>query len=73
MINEQRRGRPTRKRLNNEPTHTVWAESDNQGGFLIFAGIQGTDVKTYAGSARSRDSLDYNIRKAKMRFGLPIS
>ena len=72
MINEQRRGRPIRKRLANKPTHTVWAESDKKGGFILFAGIKGTDVKTYAGSATSRATLDYNMRKAKMKFGLPV-
>ena len=72
MINEQRRGK-VRKRLANKPKHTVWYESDKEGGFLIFAGVPGTDVKTYAGSASSRDTLDYNIRKAKLKFGLPIN
>ena len=72
MINEQRRGRPIRKRLVNNSSHTVWAERDKKGGFILFAGIKGTDIKTYAGSATSRDTLDYNIRKAKMRFGLYI-
>jgi len=72
MINEKRLGRPIRKRLDNKPTHTVWAESNKKGGFILFAGIKGTDVKTYAGSATSRATLDYNMRKAKMKFGLPI-
>jgi soluble lytic murein transglycosylase-like protein len=72
MINEQRKGRPFRKRLANKPQHSVWFESDKKGGFLIFAGVKGTEIKTYAGSATSRSTLDYNIRKAKSRFGLPI-
>lgn len=72
MINEQRRGRPIRKRLAAKPEHSIWAESNKQGGFILFAGIKGTDIKTYAGSATSRATLDYNMRKAKMKFGLPL-
>ena len=40
------------------------------GGYRIFFGIKGTDVKTYAGGATSRATLDYNIRKAEVKFGL---
>ena len=72
MINEQRRGRPFRKRLANKPQYSVWFESDKKGGFLIFAGVKGTDVRTYAGSATCRATLDYNMRKAKTRFNLPL-
>ena len=72
MINEQR-SRPGRSRLAKKaPSHAVWAESDKKGGFLIFAGVKGTEIKTYVGSARSRSTLDYNLRKAKTKFGLPV-
>lgn len=70
MITEQRR--KLRKRLQNKPQYTVWHESNNQGGFIIFAGIRGTDVKTYAGSATSRATLDYNMRKARNKFKLSV-
>ncbi len=72
MINKQSKGR-IRKRFANKTKHTVWHESDNQGGFFIFAGIKGTDIKTYAGSARSRDTLDYNMRKAKKNFCITVN
>ena len=73
MINEQRsRTRSKRFNRDNAPSHSVWAEGDKKGGFLIFAGVKGTDIKTYVGSARSRSTLDYNLRKAKTRFGIPL-
>ena len=50
----------------------VGLASNKQGGFILFAGIKGTDIKTYAGSATSRATLDYNMGKAKMKFGLPL-
>jgi hypothetical protein len=40
--------------------------------YVIYCGIKGTDIKTYAGSAMTRTTLDYNLRKAKMKFGLPV-
>lgn len=51
----------------------VWAEPKRGGGYAIFCGVPGTDVKTFAGAAMSRDTLDYNIRKAKMKFGIPLN
>ena len=72
MIKEQRNGR-VRKRLVSKEKHTVWYESDKKGGFIIFAGIKGTDIQTYAGSATSRDALEYKIRMAKRNFGLPVN
>ena len=64
--------RSFRKRVQDKPQHSVWYEANKRGGYTIFAGIKGTDVKTYAGSAMSRTTLDYNMRKAKMKFGLSI-
>ena len=52
---------------------SVWAEANKRGGYTIYAGIKGTDVKTYAGGATSRATLDYNIRKAEVKFGLRSS
>ena len=75
MINANRSNttRPNRRWVKrSEPTHTVWAESNKRGGFIIYAGIKGTDVKTYAGSATSQATLDYNMRKAKTKFNLPV-
>ena len=54
------------------PTHSIWAESNKQGGFIIYAGVKGTDIKTYAGSATSQATLDYNLRKARVKFSLPV-
>jgi len=64
--------RRQRRRVTDKPQHSVWAESNKKGGFIIYCGIKGTDAKTVAGAAASRDTLDYNIRKAKYRFGLKL-
>ncbi len=53
-------------------THTVWSEPSPKGGYIIYAGIRGTDVKTYAGMAMSPTTLEYGIRKAKVKFNLPV-
>jgi len=75
MINANRSNttRPKRRWVKrDEPKHSVWAEPNKRGGYIIYAGIKGTDVKTYAGSATSQATLDYNMRKAKTKFNLPI-
>ena len=64
--------RRQRRRVTDKPPHTVWAESNKKGGYIIYCGIRGTDAKTIAGAASSRDTLDYNIRKAKYKFGLKL-
>lgn len=64
--------RRQRRRATDKPQHSVWAEPNKKGGFIIYCGIKGTDAKTVAGAAASRDTLDYNIRKAKHRFGLKL-
>ncbi len=64
--------RRQRRRVTDKPQHSVWAESNKKGGFIIYCGIKGTDAKTVAGAAASRDTLDYNIRKAKYKFGLKL-
>lgn len=64
--------RKQRRRITDQPKHTVWAESNGKGGYIIYCGIRGTDAKTVAGAAGSRDSLAYNIRKAKLKFGLKL-
>ena len=70
MINAQRNS--SRKRFQNRSQHTVWAEPNKRGGYIIYAGIRGTESKTIAGGATCRDTLDYNIRKAKTKFGIKI-
>ena len=74
MINENRSTTRSKRRWvkRDEPKYTVWAESNKKGGYIIYAGIKGTDVKTYAGSAMSRATLDYNLRKAKTKFNLSV-
>tara|TARA_B100000212_G_scaffold337709_1_gene313032 strand:- start:111 stop:311 length:201 start_codon:yes stop_codon:yes gene_type:complete len=62
----------TRKRVNQKQTVTVWSEQKRNGGFVIYAGVRGTEMKTYAGSAMSRSTLEYNIRKAKLKFGISL-
>ena len=59
-----------RKRKVNRNKHTVWAESNKKGGYIIYAGVKGIDTVTIAGGANSYSTLDYNIRKAKNKFGL---
>ncbi len=49
----------------------VWAElNPRTGSYRIFFGIPNSEVKTFAGAASSRSTLDYNIRKAEVKFGL---
>ena len=52
----------------------VWAEQKPRGsGWIIYAGIPGTEQKTVAGAAQSQSSLDYNLRKAQRRFSCSIN
>tara|TARA_Y100001973_G_C5194138_1_gene333036 strand:- start:2474 stop:2680 length:207 start_codon:yes stop_codon:yes gene_type:complete len=62
----------TRKRATAKQTHQVWAEANKKGGYIIYCGVKGTDAKTIAGGATSRETLDYNMRKARHKFGLSI-
>ena len=62
----------TRKRATAKQTHQVWAEANKKGGYIIYAGVKGTDAVTIAGGATSRETLDYNLRKARHKFGLSI-
>lgn len=63
----------SRRRANIQNKNTVWAESNKKGGFIIYFGERGTDKKTIAGAAQSRETLEYNIRKAKHKFGIKLS
>lgn len=62
----------SRRLEQDKPTHSVWYESNKRGGFIIYAGVRGTGIRTYAGSATSPSTLDYNMRKAKTKFRLPL-
>tara|TARA_B000000557_G_scaffold262597_1_gene263738 strand:+ start:1568 stop:1795 length:228 start_codon:yes stop_codon:yes gene_type:complete len=75
MISDQRRRKPRfmMKSSKSEQQIQVWAEAKKTGGYTIYCGIKGSDVKTYAGAAMSRETLEYNIRKAKMKFGIPLN
>tara|TARA_A100000164_G_C21821673_1_gene730683 strand:- start:866 stop:1072 length:207 start_codon:yes stop_codon:yes gene_type:complete len=64
--------RRTRKRATAKQSHQVWAEANKKGGYIIYCGVKGTDAKTIAGGATSRETLDYNLRKARHKFGLSI-
>ena len=66
------KARRTRKRATAKQSHQVWAEANKKGGYIIYCGIKGTDAKTIAGGATSRETLDYNLRKARHKFGLSI-
>lgn len=75
MINEKRSTTRSRRFARKDDTKqcSVWAEANKRGGYTIYAGIKGTDVKTYAGSAMSRATLEYNLRKAKMKFNISVN
>ena len=50
-------------------TVKVWSEPKKGGkGYVIYAGVPGTDQKTYAGSAMTRDNLEYRMRIARAKF-----
>ena len=61
-----------RKRTNKTSNISIWSEAKDSGGFIIYHGIRGTEAKTIVGGAASRDSLDYNMRKAKHRYGYKL-
>jgi hypothetical protein len=62
----------TRRRITDKPAHSVWAEQSKKGGWIIYCGIKGTEQRTIAGGAANRETLDYNLRKARNKFGLKI-
>jgi hypothetical protein len=62
----------SRRRANIKNKNTVWAEPNKKGGFIIYFGQRGTDVKTRVGSAQSRSTLEYNIRKAKVKNNIKV-
>lgn len=66
------KSRRERKRAAEANKTTVWAESNDKGGFIIFCGIKGTEVKTIVGGCSTRDMLEYNIRKAKHKMGIKL-
>jgi hypothetical protein len=61
-----------RRRANHKPSHQVWAEENKKGGYIIFCGVKGTEQRTIAGGAANLETLDYNLRKARHKFGLKI-
>jgi hypothetical protein len=70
MINPRR---PLPKLGFKKPEIKIVVEKKNRGiGWLLFAEDVKTGSRTYAGAAMSQDTLEYNVRKAKMKFGIPI-
>ena len=65
---EARRSNVSRRRFTEKNRHSVWAEPKKSGGYIIYAGVKGTDQVTIAGGAQSSATLDYNLRKAKAKF-----
>tara|TARA_B000000557_G_scaffold120980_1_gene98252 strand:+ start:2449 stop:2655 length:207 start_codon:yes stop_codon:yes gene_type:complete len=63
----------SRRRANIKNKNTVWAEPNKKGGFIIYFGQKGTDIKTIAGAAQSRSTLEYNIRKAKVKNNIKVN
>lgn len=64
--------RRTRSRNKAAEKFSVWAEPNKKGGHVIYVGVRGTDVKTFAGLSLSRDSLEYKMRQARVKFNLPV-
>ena len=69
MINTKR----VRRRVTDKPNISIWSEANKKGGYTIFHGMRGTDTKTIVGGAASRESLEYNMRKAKHKYGYKLS
>ena len=65
--------RRVRKRASVTSNISIWAEANKKGGYIIYHGVKGTDTRTIVGGAASRDSLEYNMRKAKHRYGYKLS
>ena len=65
--------RRVRKRATATSNISIWAEANKKGGFIIYHGVKGTDTKTIVGGATTRDSLEYNMRKAKHKYGYKLS
>lgn len=56
-----------------KPEIKIVVEKKNRGiGWMLFAEDIKTGSRTYAGAAMSQDTLEYNIRKAKMKFGIAL-
>ena len=71
MIAAKRSERLKRRRSSERKNSQVkvWAERKPRGsGYIIYAGIPGTEQKTVAGAAGCRNTLDFNLRKAQNRF-----
>ena len=62
-----------RKRTSRTSNITIWSEAKDQGGYIIYHGIKGTETRTIVGGAASSDSLEYNMRKAKHQYGYKLS
>ena len=67
------KARRTRRRVTDKSSISIWSEANKNGGYTIFHGVKGTDTKTIVGGAASRDSLEYNMRKAKYKYGYKLS
>tara|TARA_E500000331_G_C17131954_1_gene658643 strand:+ start:216 stop:443 length:228 start_codon:yes stop_codon:yes gene_type:complete len=68
---EVKRSKPTSRRAAErlERSVQVWAEQKPRGsGWIIYAGIRGTESKTIAGAAASQDSLEDNLGRARRKF-----
>ena len=72
MINANT-SRKQRRRITDKSSISIWAEVNKKGGYIIYHGMRGTDTKTIVGGAASRESLEYNMRKAKHKYGYKLS
>ena len=65
--------RRTRRRVSDTSNISILAEVNKKGGFIIYHGVKGTDTRTIVGGATSRETLEYNMRKAKHKYGYKLS
>lgn len=59
-----------RKRASQQSKVSIWAESNKKGGYVIYMGIRGTDAKSIVGAASYKETLEYNLRKAKHKYNM---
>lgn len=67
MITESR-SNVSRRRFTDKPSHSVWAEPRKGGGFDIFLGVKGTEIKQRVSGAASSSTLKDNLERAKYRY-----
>lgn len=68
MIKSSRSSNISRRRFTDKPAHSVWAERRKGGGYDIFLGVKGTDIKERVSGALSQETLKDNLERAKHKY-----